>query len=77
VTAGDLGTGKVVIAVGCAESKELMLFVPDAQGHSTSFRIPAKGGWGGIAISKLTNDSHSEIVTADNSDGTITIYFPQ
>ena len=77
VTAGDLGTGKVVIAVGCAESRELMLFVPDAQGRFTSFRIPAKGGWGGILIAKLTNDSHSEIVTADNSDGTITIYFPQ
>jgi hypothetical protein len=31
---------------------------------------------GGIAILKLTNDSHGEIITADNDDGTITIYFP-
>ena len=76
VTAGDLGTGKVVLAVGCAESRELMLFVPDAHGRFTSFPIPAKGGWGGIAILKLTNDSHGEIITADNNDGTITIYFP-
>ena len=53
-----------------------MLFVPDAQGRFTSFPIPAKGGWGGIAIAKLTNDSRSEIITADNNDGTITIYFP-
>jgi len=77
VTAGDLGTGKIVIAIACAESRELMLFVPDGKRRFTSFQIPAKGGWGGIAISKLTNDSHSEIITADNNDGTITIYFPQ
>jgi hypothetical protein len=76
VTAGDLGSGKVVIAVACAESRELMLFVPDARGRFTSFPIPAKGGWGGIALAKLTDDSRREIITADNGDGTITIYFP-
>ncbi len=53
-----------------------MLFAPDAKGRFTSFPIPAKGGWGGIAIAKLTIDSRSEIITADNDDGTITIYFP-
>jgi FG-GAP-like repeat/FG-GAP repeat len=76
VTARDLGNGRIVIAVACAESRELMLFVPDAQRRFTSFQIPAKGGWGGIAIAKLTNDSRREIITADNDDGTITIYFP-
>ncbi len=76
VTAGDLGSGRVVIAVACAESRELMLFVPDARDRFTSFAIPAKGGWGGIAIAKLTNDGRSEIITADNGDGTVTIYFP-
>jgi len=76
VTAGDLGSGKIVIAVACAENRELMLFVPDAQGRFTSFPIPAKGGWGGIAIAKLTKDNRSEIIAADNNDGTITIYFP-
>jgi hypothetical protein len=76
VTAGDLGSGKTAIAVACAESKELMLFVPDAQGRFTSFPIPAKGGWGAIAIARLTNDSRGEIITADHDDGTITIYFP-
>jgi len=53
-----------------------MLFVPDAQGRFTSFPIPAKGGWGGISIAKLTKESRREIITADNDDGTITIYFP-
>ncbi len=77
VTAGDLGHSEIVIAVACAESKELMLFMPDTQGRFKSFPIPAKGGWGGIAIAKLTNDGRSEIITADNDDGTITIYFPE
>jgi hypothetical protein len=76
VTAGELGSSKTVIAVACAESRELMLFVRDAQGQFTSFSIPAKGGWGGVTIAKLVNGRGSEIITADNSDGTITIYFP-
>ena len=77
VTAGDLRSGKIVIAVACAESRALMLFVPDAKGRFTAFPIPAKGGWGAIAIAKLTNDGRAEIITADNGDGTITIYFPE
>jgi hypothetical protein len=76
VTAGDLGSGKTSIAIACAENRGLMLFVPDAKGRFTSFPIPAKGGWGGIAIAKLTNDSRREIITADNNNGTVTIYFP-
>jgi hypothetical protein len=76
VIEGDLGDGKNVIAVACAESREVMLFVPDARGRFTPFSIPAKGGWGGIAIAKLTNDRRREIITANQDDGTVTIYFP-
>lgn len=77
VAAGDLGAGKVSIAVACAQSKHVMLFVPDATGRFARFPVPAKGGWGGVTIAKLTNDHRSQIITADNENGTITIYFPQ
>jgi hypothetical protein len=77
VAAGDLGTGKMAIAVACAQSKNLMLFVSDASGRFARFPVPAKGGWGGVTIAKLTNDNRNQIITADNGNGTITIYFPQ
>ncbi len=77
VTAGDLGDGKVAIAVACAESRELMLFVPETQGRFTAFHIAAKGGWGGIAIAKLTRDNHRQIITTNYEDNSITIYFPE
>jgi hypothetical protein len=77
VAAGDLAAGKMAIAVACAESKNLMLFVPDASGRFARFPVPTKGGWGGVTIAKLTNDNRNQIITADNENGTITIYFPQ
>lgn len=77
VAAGDLGAGTMTLVVACAESRQLMLFVRDAVGHFTRFPIPAKGGWGGVTVARLTNDHRSQIITADNENGTITIYFPQ
>jgi hypothetical protein len=77
VAAGELGTGRVLIAVACAESNQLMLFTPNAAGRFTRSSIPAKGGWGGIAIARLTTEPRSQIITADNESGTITIYFPE
>lgn len=77
VATGDLGTGRSAIVVGCAESRQLMLFTRDSTGRFKRFPITAKGGWGGIAIAKLENDHRSEIITADNENGTVTIYFPE
>lgn len=76
VTAGNLGTGRITIAVACAQSRELVLFISDVPGHFTRYSVPAKGGWGGIAIAKLTKDNRGEIITADSENNTITIYFP-
>jgi hypothetical protein len=78
VAAGDLrGNGKHAIVVACAESRNLMLFERGADGRFASTSIPAKGGWGAVAMARLTRDRSSELITADPDDGTITIYFPE
>ena len=76
ITAGTLQSDQITIAVACAESRELVLFTRDAAGHFSRSTIAAKGGWGGITIASLTKDSRSEIITADNENNTITIFFP-
>lgn len=77
VAAGDLrGHGQHAIAVACAESKTLMLYERDTSGRFTASSIPVSGGWGAVAISRLTTDPRSDIITANVDDGTITIYFP-
>lgn len=77
VSAGDLaGTGHRSIVVACAESRTLTIFQPGANGRFVASSMPSKGGWGRVALAKLTADRRSEIITADNDAGTITIYFP-
>jgi hypothetical protein len=77
VSAGDLaGNGKQGIVVACAESKDLILFDRGPDGKYVASSIPFKGGWGSVAVARLTDDRRSEIITANNGDGTITIFFP-
>jgi hypothetical protein len=77
VTAGDLmGDGRHAIVVACAESKSLMLFERDKNGHFAATSIPFKGGWGAVTMARLTADRKSELITANADDGTITIFFP-
>jgi hypothetical protein len=77
VAAGDIrGDGHDAIVVSCAESKTLMIDERDAEGRFTASSIPSRGGWGSVAVARLTDDRRAEIITADNDDGTITIYFP-
>ena len=77
VTAGELGRGRHGIAVECAQSRNLMLFERDARGHSEATSIPFKGGWGSVALARLTKDGRGELITANNEDGSITVYFPE
>ena len=78
VTAGDLrGNGKHAIVVACAESKNLMLFERGGDGRFAASSIPFKGGWGAVAMARLTSDRSSELVTANADDGTITLFFPE
>jgi hypothetical protein len=77
VAAGDLrGRGTHSFAVACAESKTLLLYDPDVTGKFSASSIPIPGGWGSVAIARLTNDPRADIITANADAGTITLYFP-
>jgi hypothetical protein len=77
VAAGDLsGHGTHAIAVACAESKTLLLYERDAAGKFTASSVPIPGGWGSVAIARLTSDPRADIITANADAGTITLYFP-
>jgi hypothetical protein len=76
VTAGDLPGGRHDIVVACAESRNLTIFERDGDGRFTSSSQPFKGGWGGVAFGPLRDSRHGELITANNEDGTITIFFP-
>ena len=77
VATGDLtGDGSQVVAVLCGESRNVMLFPRTRAGRFDATSVPSKGGWGSVAVAQLTKDKSAELITANNEDGTITIYFP-
>jgi hypothetical protein len=77
LTAGDLqGDGRHDIVVACAESRNLMIFERDSNGRFISSSQPSKGGWGAVAFAHLSNSHRGELITANNDDGTITVFFP-
>ncbi|HEY3990553.1 MAG TPA: VCBS repeat-containing protein [Acidobacteriaceae bacterium] len=77
VTAGDLyGNGRQDVVVSCAESRNLVIFESDGEGHFLPFLQPSKGGWGAVAFARLRGSHRGELITANNDDGTITIFFP-
>ncbi len=77
VAAGELsGNGLPAIAVSCAESRTLVLYERDTDGRFTPSVMPIAGGWGSVAIGRLTADPRSDIITANPDNGTITIYYP-
>jgi hypothetical protein len=73
VTAGELGKGRHVIAVACAQGRTLMLFEHTGTGSWQSQSIPIKGGWGSVALAPLTRDGRTALITADADAGTVTI----
>lgn len=78
VAAGDLtGDGTQSIVVACAESRTMLIYKRDAAGKFTSTTAPIVGGWGSVAIARLTADPRSAILTANADAGSITIYFPE
>ena len=77
VAAGDItGDGTQSTAVACAESRAMLIYHQDAAGKFISRAVPIAGGWGSIAIARLTADPRSAILTANADAGSITIYFP-
>ena len=78
VAAGDLtGNGFHAIAVACAESRTLRLYERGAAGNFNARDLPIAGGWGSVAIARLTSSPRAAIITANADAGSITIYFPQ
>jgi hypothetical protein len=77
VAAGDIsGHGTGAIAVACAESKTLLLYELGADGKFAASSMPVSGGWGSVAIARLTSDRRAAVITANTDEGSITIYFP-
>jgi hypothetical protein len=78
VAAGGLdGNGLHAIAVACAESRTLRLYRRATGGNFIATSLPIAGGWGSIAMARLTSDPRCAIITANADAGTITIYFPE
>jgi hypothetical protein len=77
VTAGDLyGNGRQDVVVSCAESRNLLIFARDGNGHFAASSQPAKGGWGAVTMAHLRGSRRGELVTANEGDGTITVLSP-
>jgi hypothetical protein len=77
VAAGDLyGNGRQDIVVSCAESRNLLIFARDGDGHFAASSQPAKGGWGAVTMTHLRGGRRGELVTANEGDGTITVLSP-
>ena len=74
VTAGDLyGNGRQDVVVSCAESRNLLIFARDGNGHFAASSEPTKGGWGAVTMAHLRGSRRGELVTANEDDGSITV----
>jgi hypothetical protein len=64
------------IVVACVETRTMLIDHRDAAAEFTSTTVPIAGGWGSVAITRLTVDPRSAILPANADAGCITIYFP-
>jgi hypothetical protein len=77
VAAGDItGNRTRSIVVACAESQTMLIYHRGVTGRFTSTTLPIAGGWGSVAIARLTADPRNAILKANADAGSITIYFP-
>ena len=76
VAAGDIdGNYFHAIVVACAQSRTLRLYQRSATGQFNFTNLPMAGGWGSVAVARLTSDLRSAIITANAEANSITIYF--
>jgi VCBS repeat protein/FG-GAP repeat protein len=77
VAAGDLtGDGTQTIVIACAESRTIRTYHLGQAEKFTVITMPVAGGWGSVAIARLTASPRSAIITANADSDSITIYFP-
>ncbi len=76
VATGDInGDGLRDIVVSCASSRNLMLFLGSPNNSFTTVQQAWPGGWGSVAVADLDADGKSDLITANNESGSITIFF--
>ncbi len=78
IATGDIdGDGHRDIAVSCAESANVFLFLGRSEGRFIRSIQPALGGWGSVAVADLNADGRDDLITANRDAGSITVYFSE
>lgn len=78
IAIGDIdGDGQQDIAVNCAESANVVLFLGRPAGNFIRSMQSTAGGWGSIAVADLNGDGRADLIVANPDAGSITIYFSE
>jgi FG-GAP-like repeat len=75
IATGDIaGDGHRDIAVACAESKNVAIFMNRGGEKYERFIIASAGGWGAVALADLNGDGKADLITANHDNENITVY---
>lgn len=79
IATGDInGDGYRDIVVLCAESNNLVIFLGTREGNVFRRVTHASaGGWGGVAVADVNKDGRDDVITANEGDGSATLYLSQ
>lgn len=79
IAAGDInGDGYRDIVVSCAQSNNFVIFLGTREGNVFRRVTHASaGGWGGVAVADVNKDGRDDVITANETDGSVTVYLSQ